>query len=225
MEDQNRLQWRPAGGLRAQLPVRLPVDEGRRPRDVQEHGVGAVPDGEAGRARARHHRRHRPGRGRVLEAQASRRSRRSSACARRENQIQNAVLGGLPPVLDVRVRAIPSSRRLPDVEGDLRHARSRRACGPRRRPTRTSRSQISHTLSPPSSVSASDLGDAAKPHRGRARLEGAGAMRLAPAMRLGAVADAGAADRAPAAPAGAGCPRAPAPSGGWAGCCAPRRSS
>ena len=71
MEDQTRLQFEAGrGGLRAQLPLRLPVGQGRVPDIFKNMALDSVPDGEAGRAPARHHRRHRPGRRRVLEAQA-----------------------------------------------------------------------------------------------------------------------------------------------------------
>ena len=83
MEDQNRLAMESADGrVRAQLPVRLSVDEGEQPEAVQELQVGAVPrrstPNQPGHG---HHRRHQPGRQRLLAPPRPRRSRRRCACA------------------------------------------------------------------------------------------------------------------------------------------------
>ena len=100
------------------------------------------------------------------------------------------MLGGLPPVLE-SVYSDPKFQKAYPMWKAIFDTLKQASVRPKTPAYQSVSLQISYTLSPPSSVSASDLGTLREPHRGRDQLEGAGAMRLLPAMKLGAVADAG----------------------------------
>ena len=86
-------------GLRGQLPVRLPEREGRRARDLQEHGLGALPGRVSPPARPRRRSAASTGASAATPSIRPRPSRQRRACATRQNQEEAAIKGGLPPTL------------------------------------------------------------------------------------------------------------------------------
>ena len=88
------------GGLRAELPVRLPVDEGRQAGAVQALQVGACTRGSTPTSPPAS-----PSAASTWRSASTRRtptwpSRPRSACGTAQNQLNAAIKGGLPPTLE-----------------------------------------------------------------------------------------------------------------------------
>ena len=148
MEDQNRLAMESGtAAFEINYPFVYPSMKANKPALFKSFRWAPVPAGRRRPAVAADHRRHRPGRRRLLARHPDLAFEAALCLRNRQNQLTAALKGGLPPTLRALYTDEPRSSRRYPFAAEVLDALEAAASAPRPRPTRTCPSR-SRTRSP-----------------------------------------------------------------------------